>query len=145
MKSSIIATIAIFLSLSHLTVSQEVKTVAYDEAYDNSNLDLLTTTCSDGSNGLVTRGFSVAGDLPIFPRVGAAFSIESWNSSNCGKCYKLRFEGTGVELPVIAMDHTVNGFNVAKAAMNELTGGRAAELGRVDMTVTEASSGDCGM
>ncbi|PGH34215.1 hypothetical protein GX50_02989 [[Emmonsia] crescens] len=145
MKSAIISTIALLLSLSNLTLSQEVMTVAYDEVYDNANLDLLTTACSDGSNGLVTKGFSVAGNLPIFPRVGAAFSVEKWNSPNCGKCYKLKFEETGVEIPVIAIDHAGNGFNLAKAAMDELTGGRAAELGRVDMTVTEAAPGDCGL
>lgn len=50
-----------------------------------------------------------------------------------------------MEIPVIAIDHAGNGFNLAKAAMDELTGGRAAELGRVDMTVTEAAPGDCGL
>ncbi|EEH05742.1 conserved hypothetical protein [Histoplasma capsulatum var. duboisii H88] len=145
MKSSIISTIALFLSLSNLTFSQQVMTVAYDETYDNANLDLLTTSCSDGANGLVTKGFHVAGDLPIFPRIGAAFSVAGWNSTNCGKCYKLKFEETGVEIPVIAMDHAGSGFNLAKAAMNELTGGRAVEIGRTDMTVTEAVPGDCGM
>ncbi|KLJ10597.1 hypothetical protein EMPG_14047 [Blastomyces silverae] len=144
MKLSILSTAAL-LSLSKLTLSQQVMTVAYDEVYDNANMDLLTTACSDGSNGLVTKGFSVAGDLPIFPRVGAAFSVESWNSPNCGKCYKLTFGETGVEIPVIAIDHAGSGFTLAKAAMDELTRGRAAELGRVDMTVTEAAPEDCGM
>ncbi|OAT05857.1 allergenic cerato-platanin Asp F13 [Blastomyces gilchristii SLH14081] len=145
MKSSFLSTAALLLSLSKLTLSQRVMTVAYDEVYDNANMDLLTTACSDGSNGLVTKGFSVAGDLPIFPRVGAAFSVGGWNSPSCGKCYKLTFEETGVEIPVIAIDHAGSGFNLAKEAMDELTGGRAAELGRVDMSVTEAAPGDCGM
>ncbi|OJD22481.1 hypothetical protein ACJ73_06167 [Blastomyces percursus] len=145
MKSSILSTAVLLLSLSKLALFQQVMPVTYDENYDNGHMDLLTTACSDGSNGLVTKGFNVTGDLPTFPGVGAAFSVEGWNSSNCGKCYKLTFKHTGMAMPVIAIDQAGNGFNIAKAAMDQLTGGRATDLGNVSMAVIEAATGDCWM
>ncbi|PGH14331.1 hypothetical protein AJ79_03153 [Helicocarpus griseus UAMH5409] len=145
MKFTVFSTLALSLSLTNLALSQQVMTVAFEPLYDNSQLDLLTTACSNGNNGLVTKGYNVAGDLPTFPRIGAAFAVEGWDSVNCGKCFKIKYEPTGIEIPVIAVDHAGAGFNLAKAAMDELTGGRAAEIGRTDMTVTEATPADCGM
>ncbi|KAK2798733.1 hypothetical protein FQN50_008771 [Emmonsiellopsis sp. PD_5] len=143
MKLSLLPTISLSL-LPTLILSQEVRTVAFDPLYDNSEFSLLTTSCSDGNNGLVTKGYDTVGELPSFPYVGAAFSIENWNSPNCGKCYSITYEATGTQIFVTAIDKAGDGFNLAKKAMDDLTGGRAEELGRADMTVAEASPADCG-
>mgnify|MGYP000938733052 CR=1 FL=1 len=117
-------------------------TVSYDPQYDNPSFDLLTTACSDGTNGLVTKGYSTAGSLPSFPRIGGAFTIPSWNSPNCGKCYSLTYNGNTIY--VTAVDHAADGFNIAEEAMNQLTGGQAVQLGRVSATYADADPSQCG-
>jgi hypothetical protein len=137
MKLSILS--LTFLPL--LALAQNTATVSYDTVYDNPNLDLLTTSCSDGGNGLVTKGYRHAKDLPSFPNIGGAFSIPSWNSPNCGKCYGITFEG--VTIYVTAMDTSVKGFNLSKKAMNTLTKGRAEAVGRVNAQYFPAQRSRC--
>lgn len=46
---------------------------------------------------------------------------------------------------VLAVDHADSGFNVAQAAMDELTGGLAEELGVVDVAATQVDKSVCGL
>ena len=104
---------------------------------------LSTVACSDGSHGLLTKGFSTFGSLPHFPNIGGAQAVGGWNSASCGSCWQLRYKGKSIN--VLAVDHTDAGFNIAKAAMNTLTGGHAEEFGRVDATATQVSASACGL
>lgn len=49
----------------------ESDTLRYDTTYDNAGQSLSTVTCSDGTNGLLTKGFTTFGSLPTFPNIGA--------------------------------------------------------------------------
>lgn len=118
-------------------------TLSYDPSYDDGSRDLTTTSCSDGDNGLIKAGFSTLSSLPIFPNVGGAFTVEGWNSPSCGNCYQLMFETNSIF--VLAVDHTDDGFNIAKQAMDTLTNGRAEELGRVSVAWTDVSPSKCDM
>jgi hypothetical protein len=60
--------------------------ISYDTIYDKSNNSLNTVACSDGSNGLLTKGFKTYGDLPKFPFIGGAQTVADYNSKNCGLC-----------------------------------------------------------
>lgn len=51
----------------------------------------------------------------------------------------------GNPIYVVGIDHTADGLNLSKAALNTLTNGRAVEVGRVDASVTRVDSGDCGL
>lgn len=46
---------------------------------------------------------------------------------------------------VLAMDSAVEGFNIAQEAMDELTGGQAVALGRVDAGYTQVDASVCGL
>ena len=140
MQFSILSLLALPLAAFAQT-TPTAASVSFDPTYDNPALDLLTTSCSDGANGLVTKGFKTAQELPSYPRVGGAFSIPSWNSPNCGKCYGIEFEG--VTIFVTAIDTATNGFNLSKQAMNILTNGRAEEVGRVNANYYEAPAANC--
>lgn len=53
--------IAVFLTaLSALSAPSVITTVSFDEVYDNSDGSLTTVACSDGFNGLLTKGQSHA-------------------------------------------------------------------------------------
>ncbi|KAF8249130.1 allergen Asp f 15 precursor [Wilcoxina mikolae CBS 423.85] len=119
------------LLASALTVSAGTQvSVGYDTNYDSPILSTKSTACSDGSNGLFTKGYNTLGDLPNFPLVGASDQIPGWNSNQCGKCFKIFYQGTSIY--VTAVDHAGNGFVLSKAAMDKLTGGQAQMLGRVN-------------
>lgn len=136
------------LSLIALPTSTLAVTLAYDTVYDNASGSLATVACSDGANGLLTRGFTTFGSLPKFPHIGAAAAVEGWNSKNCGTCWKLTYTNAAKvtrSINVLAIDHAGAGFNVALAAMNELTGGQGTQLGRIDVTSAPAAASACGL
>lgn len=123
-------------------------TLAYDPAYDVSGSSLTNVACSDGTNGLITRGFTTFGSLPKFPHIGAAAAVEGWNSANCGTCWELTYtnaQGVAKSINMLAIDHAGDGFNVAMAAMSELTGGQATQLGRVDVAAKQVAASVCGL
>ena len=57
--------------------------VSWDSVYDQGTESLADVACSDGPNGLLTKGYSEFEDLPSFPYIGGS-SVASWNSPYCG-------------------------------------------------------------
>lgn len=118
-------------------------TVSYDTGYDDASRSLAVVSCSDGTNGLLTKGYSTQGSLKNFPNIGGASTIAGWNDANCGSCYQLTYAGRSIN--VLAIDHAAAGFNIGQEAMNTLTGGQAAALGRIDATYTQLDPSACGL
>lgn len=114
----------------------------YDTVYDNSSLSTSVLACSNGANGLATKGYATIGALPTYPRVGGAPPIAGWNSPNCGSCWRLTYNGRN--LTVTAIDHA-NGWNLSLQAMNNITNGHAEEFGRVNGTYTRIANSACGL
>lgn len=61
--------------------------------------------------------------------------------SQCGTCWQLTYGGRTIN--VLAIDHAASGFNIAEAALNELTNGQAVALGRVDATAVQVAASEC--
>lgn len=99
------------------------------------------TSCSDGPNGLADK-FPTQGDLPKFPYIGGVPAIGGWGSDQCGSCWKLTYEGRSIN--VLGIDKA-DGYNIAFAAMDDLTDGNAEFLGRVEATAEPAPASACGM
>ncbi|KAI0781477.1 immunomodulatory protein [Trametes elegans] len=118
-------------------------TVSYDEAYDKGSSSLATVACSDGSHGLLKKGFSTFSSLPHFPNIGGTAAVGGWNSAKCGTCWQLSYKGRSVN--VLAVDHAQSGWNVARGAMDALTGGKAKQLGRIEATAKQVDKSKCGL
>ncbi|PHH62980.1 hypothetical protein CDD81_6405 [Ophiocordyceps australis] len=131
------------LSLAALSTAVSAVTVSYDPGYDERGRSLNRVACSDGSNGLIRKGWNTQGDIPMFPNIGGAQAIAGWNSPNCGTCWKLEYGGRNIK--VLAIDHADAGFNIAESAMNTLTDGQARQLGRIEAQVTQLTPKDCGI
>ena len=131
------------VALAALISSAFAVTVSYDQTYDNRSGSLTTVACSDGPNGLITKGFSTFGSLPHFPNIGGAAAVGGWNSAQCGSCWQLTYNGKSIN--VLAVDHTDSGFNIALEAMNTLTNNQAVFLGRVDATARQVAASNCGL
>ena len=129
-----------FLSLISLA---SAITVSYDTGYDDGSRSLSVVSCSDGANGLLTKGYSTQSSLPSFPRIGGASVIAGWNSASCGTCWSLTYQGTTIN--VLAIDHAAEGFNIAQEAMDQLTNGQAVALGRVDAEYVQVDASVCGL
>ncbi|KAF7374944.1 hypothetical protein MSAN_00380500 [Mycena sanguinolenta] len=155
-----------FASVILFAVAALADTVAFDQIYDerSESLDVvvragvlvkatfilshnfLAQACSNGVNGLESKGFTTFGSLPKFPFIGAAGAVEGFNSVNCGTCWQLTYAPTGVTIDVLAIDHAGAGtFNIALEAMDVLTKNQSVQLGRVTVTSKQVASSVCGL
>ena len=87
------------LTLAALCASAFAVTVSYDQTYDNASGSLDTVACSDGPNGLETKGYTTFGSLPHFPNIGGAAAVAGWNSPQCGTCWQLTYNGKSILAP----------------------------------------------
>ncbi|KAG6325798.1 hypothetical protein ID866_13291 [Astraeus odoratus] len=136
---TLVPLLAIALPVTSQTTTQ---TLSYDRVYDNSSQSLDSLACSNGSNGLESKGYTTLGQLPNFPYVGGVYTVTSWNSPACGTCYNVTYGTTTIS--ILAVDVSVQGFNLAEEAMNALTGGQAVQLGRINVQSTPAAASYCG-
>ena len=141
-KTLTLAALALLVP-SALGAADATMTVSYDESYDSGSTSLANVACSDGTNGLLTKGFTTFSSLPHFPNIGGAAAIAGWNSASCGTCWQLTYNGKSIN--VLAIDHADEGFNIALEAMNTLTGGQAQQLGRINASVKQVSASSCGL
>lgn len=158
------------LSIISLAAAASAVSVSYDTGYDDANRSLTSVACSDGSNGLIPKGYPTQGSLPDFPFIGGAAVVAGWNDPDvsptdsfgeererereadqptrgpkiqCGSCWQLTYNGKSIN--VLAIDHTDNGFNLALGAMNALTNNQAEFLGRIEATATQVAASVCGI
>ncbi|PWW76094.1 Cerato-platanin [Tuber magnatum] len=132
------------LAMAASTFAQVATTAGYDRVYDNGSLSTLSLACSDGPNGLFSKGYPTLGSLPGFPLVGAIETISGWNSPNCGKCYKVTYTATGASINIIGVDSAARGIVMSLGALDQLTGNLGEAVGRVDVTYVETARTDCG-
>nr|BAN04649.1 cerato-platanin-like protein 3 [Grifola frondosa] len=140
-KALLFSTIALFLPAAFAQVIPV--SVSYDQVYDVASTPLTEVACSNGPNGMLSKGYTTFGTLPIFPWIGGAQAITGWDSPECGSCWTLRYEGNSID--ILAIDYTANGFNIALSAMNLLTNNQAVFLGRVNATAEQVDATNCGI
>jgi hypothetical protein len=96
----------------------------YDATYDNPSGSLNGVACSNGANGLVTK-YPTFSSLPTYPYIGGAPGV-TWDSPNCGGCWKLTSTTTGAWIIYTAIDSS-SGFNIAEDAFEEINGGQIGQ------------------
>ncbi|KDQ59719.1 hypothetical protein JAAARDRAFT_127291 [Jaapia argillacea MUCL 33604] len=121
----------------------QTASVSYDTTYDNGAQSLATVACSNGVNGLMTKGYTTFASLPNFPYIGGAVAVTGWDSAACGTCWQLMYGSNMIN--VLAIDVALEGYNLSEEAMNALTGGLAVELGRVTATAVQVAASECGL
>ena len=130
------------VSLAALFSVASADVVRFNTIYDNPSASLNTVACSDGANGLITKGFSTFNSILAFPGVGGVFAVKNWNSTACGSCWQLTFQGNSIF--VAAIDTISDGFDISLKAMNSLTNGQAQQLGSIDAQVVQVDRKNCG-
>ncbi|KAG6333234.1 hypothetical protein ID866_5857 [Astraeus odoratus] len=123
-------------------MSQSI-TLAYSLVYDDPKQSLDTLACGTGVDGLELKGYKALGDLPNFPNVGGLDTVMGWNSDGCGMCYNVTYGSTIAH--ILTVDVALRGFIVSEKAMDALTDGLAARLGRIDVQATAVDATYCGL
>ncbi|KAL4063295.1 Cerato-platanin [Scleroderma yunnanense] len=143
--TTIIGTLAAFL-VPQVALAQSTVKVTYDYNYMNATFPLNSTACSNGVNGLVTRGYPTLGSLPSFPNVGGIPGL-TWNSTLCGTCWTLSYtftNGTTTEVTITAVD-AASTFNLSPQAFGHLGGSVGYEAGSVEAIATQVAVSECGL
>jgi hypothetical protein len=144
MKLSLIFTsMVVLLTSVHAQLS-----VSYDTEYDNASQSLTTVACSNGPNGLMTRGFTTFGSLPNFPFIGGAPAVTGFDSPGCGTCWRLTYvnpQKVSTSINILAIDVASPNYNIALEALNRLTNNQAMFLGRVPVTAVQVAPSACGL
>ena len=134
----LLASIALVSAQAPVTVP-----LTFDTTYDIAAQSLATVSCSNGPNGLLTKGFTTFGSLPNFPNISGSSVVAGFNSANCGTCWTLRFQNNSTN--VLVIDHAANGFNMARTANDVLTGGAGVFFGTVQVTAVQVNATNCGL
>lgn len=113
----------------------------YDTTYDNASLSIDSVACSDGPNGLGTKGDSTLGAVPGFPFIGGSPTVSGWDSPNCGACYAITYGSTTIY--VTAVDVATSSFVLSLEALNKLTDNQAVALGHVTAEYSVADASSC--
>ncbi|KAL7269617.1 hypothetical protein RUND412_007706 [Rhizina undulata] len=132
-----------FAATAFSTVNAANATLSYDAVYNNASESTLLTACSNGENGLYTKGYKTLGDIPTFPYVGAAFTIDGWNSAYCGTCYQITYNGTSFNMT--GLDVSLDGFVLSQTAFDLLTDGQSEKLGRINGDWVQVDASACGL
>ncbi|OQO11838.1 hypothetical protein B0A48_03565 [Cryoendolithus antarcticus] len=118
--------------------------VHFDGDYDERTRSLAKTSCSAGVNGLTTRyGWQTQGNVPHFPYIGGWDGGASWNSQYCGSCLAVTYNNKTIN--VLVVDHIDYGLDMAIAAMDELTEGRATQDSPIYAKAEVVVSAACGV
>ena len=81
---------AIALLASSLAVG--ATQITWDSVYDQGTDSLDIVACSNGPNGMITKGYNLFKDLPTFPNIGGSSVVTGWNSPNCGPPHFTRLD-----------------------------------------------------
>ncbi|KAG1820708.1 Cerato-platanin [Suillus variegatus] len=120
--------------------------VTYDTAYTNPNSSLSNVACSNGANGLLTKGYTTFGSIPSFPNIGGVPGA-TWNSTLCGTCWSLQYttpSGVQTTINITAVDAAYT-FNISPQVFNKLNNGTGLEIGKIAANVTQVAASNCGM
>ncbi|KAG1786613.1 Cerato-platanin [Suillus plorans] len=136
---------AVLLSAFALPAFATQVQVTYDNFYDNAATSLSNVACSNGANGLLTKGFTTLGSLPSFPNVGGVPNV-TWNSPLCGSCWELQYTTTGISesIYITAIDAGFT-FDLSLPAFDELTANTGVPAGKVTATATQVAESFCGL
>lgn len=143
--TAVLGALAAFV-VPQVALAQSTVKVTYDLNYKNSTVPLNSTACSNGVNGLETRGYPTLGSLPTYPNTTGIPGL-TWNSTLCGSCWTLSYtfsNGTTTKVTVTAVD-AASTFNMAPQPFGFLAGIDGYEAGSVQATAIQVAASECGL
>ncbi|KAG1772408.1 Cerato-platanin [Suillus occidentalis] len=128
------------LSAFALPVFGDPAYVTWDTAYSDPSASLATVSCSDGKNGLLTKGYTTFGH----PSLHSPTSEVSQAVSGTPPYVYTTPSGHQTTVYITAVDNSYT-FNVSPHTFDDLTDGTGFEAGKVKVRAVRVSPSKCGM
>jgi hypothetical protein len=121
-----------------------VTTITYNGIFEDANTSVKEFACWNGKEGslIEDQGWVSLEDLPFV--LAGYEGVDGPDSPLCGTCWIVEYEGR--DRPMIVIDSAKAGFTTGIKTMDSLTGGKAAKLGRANVTAIQSPVlSDCGI
>ena len=131
--------ISSLFSLAALTSAQTPERLTYSLFYDQAGDSINNAACGDQ----LSSKWPTFGSIPTFPAIGGSYAVANYASPNCGSCWLLQDQTTGVSVYFTAIDTAAVGFISSNETFFEL-GGEAGEIaGSIQVTATPVDESYC--
>ncbi|RBQ76067.1 hypothetical protein FVER14953_20150 [Fusarium verticillioides] len=137
MHISKLATITSCVSLSTAI------TVTYIGFYDDDTASVTELACWKGGRIVEGQDWAKLGEVTY--QIAGYEGIDGPESSLCVSCWSLSYGDTSRSVLVLNSAQAGSGFETSLTVMNTLTGGKAEQLGRVNVTAFQTELLDCGV
>ncbi|KAI1039599.1 hypothetical protein LB505_009572 [Fusarium chuoi] len=137
MHISKLATIAACVSFSTAI------TVTYSGFYDDNTASVAELACWKGGRIVEGQDWAKLGEVTY--QIAGYDGVDGPESPLCGSCWSLSYGATSRSVLVLNSAQAGSGFETSLTVMNSLTGGKAEQLGRVNITAHQTELLDCGV
>ncbi|KAF5590110.1 rot1 [Fusarium subglutinans] len=137
MHISKLATIASCISLN------TASTVTYSGFYDDDDASITELACWKGGRIVEGQDWTKLGQVTY--QIAGYEGVEGPDSPLCGTCWSLSYGATSRSVLVLNSAQAGSGYETSLTLMNSLTGGKAEQLGRVNVTAFQTELLDCGV
>ncbi|KAL5593870.1 hypothetical protein FOBRF1_012972 [Fusarium oxysporum] len=135
-----ISTLAIVISCVSLSAAV---TVTYSGFYDDDTVSLTELACWKGGRIVEGQDWAKLGEVTY--QIAGFEGVDRPDSPLCGTCWSLSYGDISRSVVVLNSAQAESGFETSFTVMNSLTGGRAEQLGRVNITAYQTELLDCGI
>ncbi|KAF5687139.1 rot1 [Fusarium circinatum] len=137
MHISKLATITSCISLSTAI------TVTYSGFYDDDDASVTELACWKGGRVVEGQDWAKLGEVTY--QIAGHEGVDGPDSPLCGTCWSLSYGATSRSVLVLNSAQAESGYETSLTVMNSLTGGKAEQLGRVNVTALQTELLDCGV
>ncbi|KAJ4137213.1 hypothetical protein NW768_002795 [Fusarium equiseti] len=118
-------------------------TVTFNGYYSDDSVPVSELACYKNGEIMKDQDWVKLGD--ITPDFAGFDRVDGPNSELCGTCWSLSYGYTSRSVLVVDGPRGGSGFTTSFTLMDSLTGGKAEELGRVNVTAFQVELLDCGI
>ncbi|KAF5530807.1 rot1 [Fusarium mexicanum] len=137
MHISKLATITSCISLSTAI------TVTYSGFYDDDDASVTELACWKGGRIVEGQDWAKLGEVTY--QIAGYEGVDGPDSPLCGTCWSLSYGAVSRSVLVLNSAQAGSGYETSLTVMNSLTGGKAEQLGRVNVTAFQTELLDCGV
>ncbi|KAF4951962.1 hypothetical protein FGADI_7078 [Fusarium gaditjirri] len=117
--------------------------VTYSGFYDDDFASVTELAC--WKDGRIVEGQDWAKLGEVTYQIAGYQGVDGPNSPLCFSCWSLSYGDTSRSVLVLNSAQAGSGFETSLTVMNSLTGGKAEQLGRVNVTAFQTELLDCGV
>ncbi|KAL9564471.1 hypothetical protein ACKAV7_010923 [Fusarium commune] len=127
----------------HISKLVPITSFTYNGFYDDDTVSVTELACWKGSRIVEGQDWARLGE--VMYQIAGYEGVDGPDSTNCGSCWSLSYGDTSRSVLVLNGAQAGSGFETSLTVMNSLTGGKAEQLGRINVTAHQTELLDCGV